>query len=87
MVKLGMKGRDKLTGFEGVCLGVAQYLTGCDQILLVPDHTGEHGKRPDGEWFDDMRIERVGDKIVKFSNDDAAAAEKPGCDEAAPPTR
>jgi hypothetical protein len=87
MIELGMKCKDKLTGFEGVCVGQAQYLTGCNQVLLVPDHVGEHGKRPDGEWFDDMRIERVGKEMVEFSGANAAAAENPGRDESAPPTR
>ena len=82
MIELGMKAKDKLTGFQGVCMATAQYLTGCDQILLVPDQLGEHGKRLEGEWFDDVRIERVGNKMVEFSG---APAAKPGCDESGPP--
>ena len=84
-MELGTKGRDKVTGFEGICMGTAQYLTGCNQILLVPTHLDEKGKRLDGEWFDDIRIEQTG-ALVEFSGMNAAA-EKPGCDESPPPGR
>ncbi|EPN30018.1 hypothetical protein A245_46208, partial [Pseudomonas syringae pv. actinidiae ICMP 19096] len=36
MIELGKKARDKISGFEGVITGRAQYLTGCDQYVLSP---------------------------------------------------
>lgn len=62
---LGAKARDVVTGFSGTITGVARYLTGCDQYLLVApvgtDGTTHHG------WYDDNRVEQVGADIVKLA--------------------
>jgi len=55
-MELGDKAKDIITGYEGIVMAKARYLTGCDQILLTPDHLDKDGKRIDGEWFDDSRI-------------------------------
>ncbi len=73
MIKLGVKGRDKLTGFEGVVYGRAEYLTGCDQYCLVP-RVGEDGDIKDSRWFDEGRIEIIGSGILQ----EEVSAEKPG---------
>lgn len=51
MIELGLKARDKITGFEGVITGRAQYLTGCDQYVLVPPV--KDGQVQKSEWFDE----------------------------------
>lgn len=79
MVELGVKGRDKVTGFTGVVTGRCEYLTGCNQVLLVPA-VDKDGKLPDGHWFDVQRIEVIGHG-VKVENDNT-----PGHD-IAPPRR
>lgn len=58
MIELGLKGRDKVTGFEGVITARAQYLTGCDQYNLVPPVSA--GKLEPAQWFDEGRIEITG---------------------------
>lgn len=55
-IKLGVKAKDKITGFEGVVTGHADYLTGCDQYLVQPP-VGEKGDARDGRWFDEQRLE------------------------------
>jgi len=75
---LGAEYRDKITGFKGVCTGYCEYLSGCNQALLIP-RVSKDGKSPDGGWYDVQRLERVGKKIVKLDN-----SETPGCDMAAP---
>lgn len=47
--------RDRITGFRGICVAVARYVSGCDQVLLVP-RVGEDGKASEGSWFDDERL-------------------------------
>jgi len=37
MIPLGKKAKDKITGFVGIIIGRAQYLTGCDQYALVAE--------------------------------------------------
>lgn len=85
MVKLGQAARDVITGFEGVVLGKAQYLTGCNQVLLMPRTLGEGGKRREGEWFDEQRVVAVGEEIMVLPG--GADVSHPGCDEKLPPGR
>ena len=59
MIELGQKAKDKITGFEGILTGRCEYLYGCDQYLITPS-VDKEGKRQDGEWFDDGRIEVIG---------------------------
>jgi hypothetical protein len=66
--KLGDKLRDKITGFTGINTGRVQYLTGCIQYLLVPRGETEN-KLPDGEWFDEGRLEVVEEGLIPFNED------------------
>ena len=54
-IKLGEKYRDKITGFSGTCTGLSQYISGCDQALLVPP-VKDDGTYIAGNWFDDDRL-------------------------------
>jgi len=70
--------RDMITGFKGVVVGHSDYLTGCDVFLLVP--RSKDGKKSDGVWFDEDRLERVKAKkvVLKINK------QKPGKDMEAP---
>lgn len=52
---LGHFGRDTVTGFAGTIVGHIEYLTGCNQALLVPP-VDKDGKLVDGQWFDVQRV-------------------------------
>lgn len=52
---------DTVTGFKGICAGVCHYMTGCDQVLLVP-RCQDKSKRPDAEWFDSDRLQLLPNK-------------------------
>ena len=55
---LGRLGTDIVTGFTGTIVGYVEYLTGCNQYLIVPKcKKGEEHSKPSGEWIDDSRIE------------------------------
>ena len=43
-VKFGRLYRDYITGFEGCCVGFTSFISGCDQVLIVPkvDKDGKH---------------------------------------------
>jgi hypothetical protein len=59
MIELGLKAKDKITGFEGIIIGRIQYLTGCDQYGVTPK--AKKGEKPlSTEWFDEGRIEIIG---------------------------
>jgi hypothetical protein len=55
--ELGDKARDVVTGFEGVIIGRAQHLTGCNTYGVQPP--SKDGKKDDAAWFDEQRIETV----------------------------
>lgn len=51
----GKKCRDKVTGFEGICIGRSEWLYSCDQYGLEP--LSKKNKVAATEWFDEGRIE------------------------------
>jgi hypothetical protein len=56
-LELGSKVRDRITGFEGVVTGCAQYLHGVDNAL-VEALVGTDGKQH-SEWIAVTRLELV----------------------------
>lgn len=79
MRMLGMKVRDRVTGFQGVAVSYVQYLTGCNQYGVTPP-VGADGKYPACEYFDEQRLETTSDEVLVLDNSQA-----PGF--GAPPTR
>lgn len=65
MLKLGLTGKDKITGFEGVLTAKVEYLTGCTQYCLTPKAVDN--KLLDGSYFDEGRIEITGECVTKES--------------------
>ncbi len=56
---MGEKYRDSMTGFEGTCAGICEYLYGCRQALIVP-LLDKDGRKVDGEWIDEQRLVDAG---------------------------
>jgi len=56
-IELGMKYKDKITGFTGVATGICSYITGCDQVLLQA--SCKKNDKAEAVWFDDMRLVHV----------------------------
>jgi hypothetical protein len=63
MIQLGQQCRDRVTGYEGIAVGKAVYLTGCTQFGIVAQ--AGKGKVPPAEWFDEGRLEVIGKGIVE----------------------
>lgn len=57
-IQLGKTYTDQVTGFRGVATGYVQYLTGCNQVLLIPK-VDKDGKVREGQWFDEQRMVEV----------------------------
>ena len=64
---LGVKVRDKITGFAGIVTGVCQYISGCNQALVAPQ-AGDDGGWRDGQWIDCQRLERLSDDVIVLDN-------------------
>lgn len=65
-MKLGIKVKDKITGFTGIVMGHVQYLTGCGQSLVQPP-VKESGDYVDSRWFDDDRLEITDNKPLDLT--------------------
>ena len=78
--ELGIKVKDVVTGFKGVTMARAEYLTGCNQYLVLPTpkKTSKH-TYPESEWFDEGRLRQVNKKPI-ITNEDVAVEDNPGCD-------
>ena len=77
-VTLGATYKDVITGFNGIAIGKVEYLSGCNQALIVPK-ASKDGAIKDSCWFDFQRLERVGKEVVMLNNE-----KTPGCDMSAP---
>lgn len=51
---MGLKVRDKVTGFEGITESVSFDLYGCVQVVVKPP--SKDGEMKDGRWFDIQRL-------------------------------
>lgn len=60
---LGLKAKDKVTGFTGVIEIVYFDLYGCIQVVLRPP-VNDKGESPDGKWFDASRMEIISNERV-----------------------
>lgn len=68
-VNLGDRGRDVLTGIEGVVFGIASYVTGCDQIALQRLGTVPDGTKLPLHWCDEPVVEVLETGAVKLPGD------------------
>ena len=67
-------------------MGRSDYATGCDQYLVqpqIPKEAKETTEYPESRWFDDARLDVVGEGI---SIEDVQA-KKPGCDYGSAPAK
>lgn len=55
-IKIGVMVQDKLTGFAGRCTGRAEYITGCNQYLVLPTKPKDGGWYQ-AVWLDEHRLE------------------------------
>lgn len=76
-IALGVKAKDKLTGFQGCVTGRCEYLTGCNQYSLLPP-AKDDGTFVEPRWFDEQRLEVIDATALRLQNDN------PGCDMPAP---
>ncbi len=78
--ELGMTAKDKITGFRGIIMGFARYLTGCDQYLIQPTIKSK-SEFPENHWFDEGRLILKGDKKIQ---QESVMGKDPGADTPAP---
>ena len=57
-VNLGDEARDKVSGFQGVCVARTDWISGCARLTLQPA-IGKDGKLPEQQTFDEYMLEVV----------------------------
>lgn len=62
---IGLRVRCVVTGFEGVVTGQVQYITGCNQALVIPP-IDDKGNVREGLWLDEQRLQIVNDEPLKL---------------------
>lgn len=63
-IDLGLKAKDKITNFEGIIIGRCQHMFGCNTYGLAPQtYDKTTMKRGETEWFDEGRLEVIGEGI------------------------
>lgn len=60
---LGLRVREKVSGFTGIVTSISYDLTGCIQAVVAPV-VDDKGGLPDGRWFDVSRLEVLDEKPV-----------------------
>ncbi|MNO86155.1 hypothetical protein D3C76_775460 [compost metagenome] len=87
---LGLRVRDRVSGFTGVCTSVCFDLYGCIQGIINPGLQAD-GKLGEQSWFDVNRLEILSDVPVmnrpdfefgEVAKGNKGAAEKPLCNRA-----
>ena len=76
-INLGDLVRDRLTGFEGIATGKAQYLTGCDRVGVQPRALKPDGGISEPVWFDQPWVEVIERDVVQSAEPRATDAGGP----------
>jgi hypothetical protein len=51
-IQIGDRVTNTINGFGGIAYGIAEYLTGCQKVCVMPEALDKDGKVPDSKWFD-----------------------------------
>lgn len=58
-VNLGDKVRDRITGFEGIVIGITEWLWQCRRPIVQPATLQSDGKPIDSQSFDEPQLEVI----------------------------
>lgn len=62
-IPLGSKCKCKVTGYDGICTGKAEWLYACTKVLIQPQKTNPKTLMPlESNWFDEPGVELISDK-------------------------
>ena len=82
MIKLGQEVRDRVTGFQGIVVVIANHLYGCVRIGVQPQGMDKDGRKFDDAFFDVSALEVIGvgitAQLTPRSLQEKAAGKAPG---------
>jgi hypothetical protein len=76
MVNNGDRVKDKITGLEGVVIGITTYLYGCRRVHVQPDKLKDDGTVLDAYAFDEPSIDVLKEGFIQ--PEQSKTAKKPG---------
>lgn len=65
-MELGLQVRCRYTGFEGLVIGKATYLSRTTQLLVQPRSLDSNGNPIDSLWLEEGRLEVYGSRQSEF---------------------
>lgn len=63
MYDLGLEAKDPISGFSGIIVARVHHLFGCSTYGIAPREVGSDGSTKKTEYFDEARLEIVGDGV------------------------
>ncbi len=85
-VGLGDRARDTITGFQGIVIGITDWLANCRRIGIQPEELKD-GKPLEAVWFDEPHVELVGSTAHSIAAAPATGGPMPAPTRAADPGR
>ena len=65
-INLGDKCKDKISGFNGICTGKAEWLYACTKVCVTPQKIIAKTYKPaESDWFDEPQIDLVEERVIK----------------------
>jgi hypothetical protein len=58
-VQLGDLARDRLTGFQGVVVGITSWINSCRHVGIKPQTLDKNGEPRECKWFDEPQVDVV----------------------------
>jgi hypothetical protein len=73
--ELGIEAKDIVTGFSGIVISRTEHITGCNTYGITPKAID--GKTLDTNWFDENRVEKIGNGVIIEQHNDGAGENHP----------
>lgn len=58
-IKLGDFCRDRLTGYEGIVVGITEWVNCCRHIGIKPRTLDKNGDPRESKWFDEPQVDLI----------------------------
>lgn len=78
-IQLGDRVRDRISGFEGVVVGVTEWLYNCRRPIVQPSTVGTNGKPIESQSFDEPQLEVLEPAAFKAHKTEERAPAKTTC--------
>jgi hypothetical protein len=64
-IKLGDRCKDSISGFDGICTGLAEWLYSCTKVCITPEKVDKEKYRPaEPCWFDEPQITLIKEEVI-----------------------